>query len=131
MHTVVETYAAREADFEEWDRDVGIKPQRAAEHLLAFADERNRFLDVAEDAMAQLNEGFARGGNADAPAYAQEDGLVHLVLEQQNLAADGRLRHAQLPPRAGERSRLGHGLHDLQLPQIHRKMISESDMDTA
>ena len=105
------------------------QPQRAAEHLLAFADERDRFLDVAEDAMAQLNERFAGGGDADAPAHAQEDGLVHLFLEQQNLAADGRLRHAQLPPGGGERPRLGDRLHDLELPQIHRNIISDSGMD--
>ena len=59
--------------------------------------------------------------DANAPPDPQEDALVQLVLEQQNLAADRRLRHVQLSPGAGERSGLGDRLDDLELAQIHRR----------
>jgi hypothetical protein len=106
-------------------RHAARKPQRAAEHLLALPDERHGFLDVAEDAMAELHERFACRRDADAPAHAQEHRLVHLLLEEKNLPADGRLRHVQLPPGARERSGFGHRLNDFQLPQIHQRMISD------
>ena len=46
-------------------------------------------------------------------------GLGELLLEERNLAADGRLRHVQLPAARGERSRFSDGLEDFELAEIH------------
>jgi hypothetical protein len=54
------------------------------------------------------------GGNTE------KDALVQLVLEEQNLAADRRLRHVQLSTGARKGPGLGDGLDDLELAQIHR-----------
>ena len=43
--------------------------------------------------------------DADAPADAVEDRLAELVLEQEDLAADRRLRDVQLVAGGGERAR--------------------------
>src|ERR1044072_5051753 len=69
--------------------------------------------------MAQLQQRFAGGRDPDASADAVEDRLAEFVLEEQDLPADGGLRHVQL----GSRRRKGAGIRDraddLELTQIH------------
>ena len=76
-------------------------------------------LQVLEDAVAQLQERFASGRDADAPADAVEDRLAELLLEQQDLPADRRLRDVQLFAGGGERAGVGDGADDFELPKIH------------
>src|SRR5688572_31332348 len=47
--------------------------------------------------------------------------LAELLLEQQNLAADRRLRDAELLARRGEGAGIRNRADDLQLPQIHAR----------
>ena len=100
-------------------RHAAREPKGAVQHLLAVADDGDGFLDVPEHPMAQLHEGFAGRRNPNLTADAQKDALVQLVLEQQDLAADRRLRDAQLPTRPGEGAGLGDRLDDLELAEIH------------
>ena len=69
--------------------------------------------------MAELHQRLAGRGNADLPPDAQENALVQLFLEQQDLAADRRLRDVQLSAGAGEGAGLGDRLDDLELAEIH------------
>ena len=75
-------------------------------------------LEVLEDAVAQLEQRFACGRDADAPADPQEHRLAEFVLEQQNLPADRRLRDVQFLPGSGERAGLGDGPDDLELAKV-------------
>src|SRR5678815_4318491 len=52
-----------------------------------------------------------------------EDRLSQFVLEQQDLAADGRLRDVQLFARGGERAAVGDRANDLELPEVHAVSI--------
>ena len=89
------------------------------ERFALVADGRDRVLQVLKDAMAQLEQRFAGRRDADAAADAMEDRLAELVLEQQDLPADRRLRDVQLLAGGGERSGVGDGADDLELPQVH------------
>ena len=103
-----------------------MPPTRRIVPLQRFArvaDGRDRVLQVLEDAMAQLQQRFAGRRDADAPADAMEDRLAELVLEQQDLAADGRLRDVQLLAGGGERAGVGDGADDLELPEVHAVSI--------
>src|SRR5215210_3211398 len=99
------------------DGHASSETQRAAQRLLALTDHRDRFLDVAEHAVAQLHERIAGRRNPNPAPYSQEDALIQLVFEQQHLAADSRLRYTEFPARAGKRAGLGYGLHDFKLAQ--------------
>ena len=83
----------------------------------------DRVVHVLEHALAELDERFGRGRHADLTAHAQEQRLAELLLEQQDLAADGRLRHVQLAAARGEGSRLGDGLEDFELTKIHGAIV--------
>ena len=107
------------------------QPQSPADDLLALADQRDGFFDVSEHAVTKLNKRIPGRRNPNPAAHAQEDRLVHLLFEQENLTADRRLRHVQLPPGAGKRPGLCDRLHDLELAQIHGQMISQSQMHKA
>ena len=80
-------------------------------------------LHVLEHAVAQLEQRFAGGRDADAAPDAVKHRLAELLFEQQNLAADGRLRDAQLLAGGRERSGVGDGADDLELPQVHGRRI--------
>ncbi len=56
-------------------------------------------------------------------ADAVEHGFAELLLEQQDLTADRRLRHAQSFAGGGERPGVGDGADDLELPQVHARML--------
>ena len=85
----------------------------------AIGDRADRFADVLEHALAELHEALGRRRHPHLAADAQEQRLAELLLEQQNLAADRRLRHVQLPPARGERAGLGDRLEDFELAQVH------------
>ena len=83
--------------------------------LLLVGDAGGRVVDVVEDAMAELQQRLAGGGDLDAAAEPDEQPLVELVLEQQDLPADRRLRDVQLGAGAGEGAGFGDGPDDFQL----------------
>ena len=72
---------------------------------------------VAE--MPELDEAFRRRRHPHLPADPQKQRLAELLLEQENLAADRRLRDVQLAPAPAERSGLGDRLKDFELPEVH------------
>ena len=77
-------------------------------------------LDVLEDALAKLHEALGGRRHPDLASDPQEQRLAQLFFEQQNLAADRRLRHVQLPAARGERTGFGNRLEDFELAKIHR-----------
>ena len=85
--------------------------------LSLIADDR--VLQILEDAVAQLEQRFAGRRDADAAADAMKDRLAELLFEQQDLAADGRLRDVQLFAGGRERAGIGDRADDFELPQIH------------
>ena len=103
----------------EADRHAADQPHRAAQRLLRVADGRHGVLQILEDAVTQLEQRFAGRRDADAAADAVEDRLAELLLEQEDLAADRRLRDVQLLAGGRERSGVGDRADDLELPQIH------------
>ena len=100
-------------------RHAANQPQGPTQRLLLFADARHRILQVLEDAVAQLQEGLTGSGDPDTPADSVKHRLAELLLEQQDLPADCRLRHVKLLARRREGARIGDGADDLQLPQVH------------
>ena len=102
------------------------QPQRAAQLARAIGDDADRLADILEDALAELHEALGRGRHSDLASDAQEQRLAELLFEQQNLTADGRLRHVELPPARGERPGFGDRLQDFELPQIHPSMLQLS-----
>ena len=105
-HVQADGHAARQA-------------QRAAQLARAVGDRANRFADVLEDALPELDEAFGRRRHPDLAADAQEQRLAELLLEQQDLPADRRLRDVQLPAAGGERAGLGDRLEDFELSEVH------------
>ena len=101
------------------DRHAAREPQRAAQLARPIRDRTDRLADVEEHALAELHEALGRRRHPYLAPDAQEQRLAELVLEQQNLPADRRLRHVQLPSARGERSGLGDRLKDFELAQIH------------
>ena len=95
------------------------EPQRAAQLARAVGDRADRFADVLEDALPELHQALGRRRHPHLTADAQEQRLAQLLFEQQNLAADRRLRDVQLPPARGERAGLGNRLKDLELAKVH------------
>ena len=84
------------------------------------------FADVLEHALPQLHEALGRRRHADLAADAQEQRLAQLLFEQQDLTADRRLRHVQLPAARGERPGLGDRLENFELAQIHAELLRSS-----
>ena len=76
--------------------------QRSAQHFLTVGDTGGGVADVVEDAVAQLQQHLAGGGDLDAAAEAHEQPFVKFVLEEEDLAADGGLRHVQACAGPGE-----------------------------
>ena len=103
----------------ETHRHAADQPHRAAQRLARVADRGDGVLQILEDAVAQLEQRFAGRRDADAAADAVEDRLAELVLEQQDLAADGRLGDVQLFAGGRERAGVGDGADDFELPQVH------------
>ena len=85
----------------------------------------HRFADVEKHALTELNQALGRRRHAHLAPDAQEQRLAQLLFEQQDLAADGGLRHVQLPPARRERAGLGDGLEDFELSQIHGVMAKD------
>ena len=94
------------------------------ERARAIGDGADRVAHVLEHALPELHEALGRRRHAHLAADAQEQRLAELLFEQQNLAADGRLRHVQLPAARGERAGFGDRLQDFELAQIHRLRAS-------
>ena len=76
--------------------------------------------------MAELHERLGGRRHAHLPAHAQKQRLPELVFEEQNLAADRRLRDVQLPSACAEGSGLRNRLKDFELPEIHDQTAVES-----
>ena len=95
------------------------QPHRSTKGLARVADERDRVLEILEDAVTELQQRFTRRRDADASPDAQEHGLVQLVLEQQDLPADRRLGHVQPLTGRSERAGFRYRANDLELPQVH------------
>ena len=104
----------------EADGHAARQPQRAAQLARPVGDGADRVAHVLEDALAELHEALGRRRHPHLAADAQEQRLAELLLEQQNLAADRRLRHVQLPAARGERAGLGDRLEDFELAKVHR-----------
>ena len=85
----------------------------------AIGDRADRVAHVLKHPLAELHEALGRRRHPHLPADAQEQRLAELLFEQQNLPADRRLRHVQLPAARGERAGFGDGLEDLELAQVH------------
>ena len=124
---LLELFDERRKDVEA-DRHPAHHRDRAGQHLLAIGDARRRVADVVEDAVAELEQRFAGGGDLHAAPQPHEQPLVELVLEQQNLAADGGLRHVQAGPGRRERPRFRDGLDDFELPEIHRPIVGRRQL---
>ena len=75
--------------------------------------------EILEHALAEAEQRGAGRRDADLAAEAEEQLLLQLLFEQQDLAADGRLRQVQLLPGARERARLRDRAKNLQLSQVH------------
>ena len=101
------------------DRHPAEQADRAAQRFLAVGDAGDGVLQILEHPVTELEQRLARRRNPDASADAQEDGLLQLVLEQQDLAADRRLGHVQLVAGGGEGACLGDGANDLELAKVH------------
>src|SRR5205823_1168707 len=99
------------------------KAQRAAERLLLFADGGDRVLQILKDAVTQLQQRFACRGNSNAPADAMKDRFAEFLFEQQDLAADRRLRDVELLARGGEGAGVGYGADDFELPKVHASKL--------
>ena len=76
--------------------------------------------------MTQLYERLGGRRHAHLAAGAQKQRLAELVLEEQNLPADGRLRHVQLPSARTEGSGLRNRLQDFELSEIHDQTAADS-----
>ena len=85
------------------------QPHGAREFLLRLGNARGGLLDVVEHADGELEHRFPGRRDLDLALDAPEERLVQLCFEQQDLAADRRLRDVKPPARAGERSRIGDG----------------------
>ena len=103
----------------EADGHAAHQPHGAAQRLLRVADGRDGVPHILEDATTELQQRLARGRDADAAADAVEHRIAQLLFEQQNLAADGRLRYTQPLAGCGERPGVCDGADDLELPQVH------------
>ena len=78
-----------------------------------------RPLEILEHALAEAEQRGAGRRDADLAAEPEEQLLLQLLFEQQDLAADGRLRQVQLLPGARERAGLRDRAQYLQLSQVH------------
>ena len=108
------------------DRHPARQPQRAAQLPRTIGDDADRFADVLKDPLAELHEAFRRRRHPDLAADAKEERLAELIFEQHDLAADGGLRHVQLPAARRERAGLGNRLQDFELSKIHVSKIWSS-----
>src|SRR5262249_12815437 len=74
---------------------------------------------VLEHALAELHQALGGGRHPDLTAHTQKQRLAELFLEEENLPADGRLRHVQFPPAGRERSRLRDRLEEFERTKAH------------
>ena len=99
------------------------QPQRPRQLLLRVEDALGGVADVREDAMAQLEQRLADRRDLDAPAEPDEQRLLELLLEQQDLPADGRLGDVQARAGRGEGPAFGDRAQDFELSQIHKYVL--------
>ena len=95
------------------------QPKRAAQHPRPIGDGGNRVAQIQKHAVPELHEAFGRRRHPHLTADAQKQGFAELLLEQQDLPADRRLRNVELSSTGAERSRFGDCLKDLELAQVH------------
>ncbi len=107
----------------EADGHAARQAKRAAQLARAIGNRPDRFPDILKHALPELDEALGRGGHANLPSDAQEQRLAQLLFEQQNLAADRRLRHVQLAAAGRERPGLGNRLQNLKLTQVHAAIL--------
>src|SRR6188768_682889 len=103
----------------ETHRHPADEAHRALERFALVADGRYRVVQILKDPMTQLQQRLTGRGDADATSDAMEDRFAELILEQQDLAADGGLRNMQLFARRRERTAVGDGANDFELTQVH------------
>jgi hypothetical protein len=105
-------------------RHAARQAERAAQRAGPIGNRADRIADVLEYALPELHQRFGRRGHPDLPPDAQEQRLAELLLEQQDLPADRRLRHVQLAAAGGERSGFSDGLKDFELAQVHAALLN-------
>src|SRR4029453_16154040 len=76
-------------------------------------------LEILEHALAEAEQRRARRSDPDLAAKPEEELFLQLLLQQQDLPADGGLREMELLAGAGERSRLRNRAQYLELSQVH------------
>ena len=99
------------------------QPHRAPQRFALVADRRHGVVQILKHAVAQLEQRFAGRRDPDAPADPVKHRLAKLLLEQQDLPADGRLGYVKFFARGGERAAVSDRPDDFQLAQVHAASI--------
>ena len=84
----------------------------------AIGDLAERLPHVLKDPLPELDEALGGRRHSDLPADPQEQRLAQLLFEQQDLTADGGLRHVEPPAARGKRSGLGDRSEYLELAKV-------------
>src|SRR5262245_12780609 len=69
--------------------------------------------------MTQLEQRLSGGSDPDSPADPVKHRLTELVLENENLPADGGLGDVKLVAGRGKGAGLSDGPNDFELPEVH------------
>src|SRR3954454_15560539 len=100
------------------DRHAANEAQCSFDRSLTVENGRAGLLEIVEHPLAESEERRAGGGDPNLAPKPQEQLLIELLLEQQNLPADRRLRQVKLFSRARERARLRDRPQDLELTKV-------------
>ena len=103
----------------EADGHAADQPQASCHALLALDDGGAGLFEVVEQPLAEAEERRSGRRDPDLASEPQEQLLLQLLFEQEDLPADGRLGEMELLAGAGERSGVGDGAQDLELPKVH------------
>jgi hypothetical protein len=114
----LEVFQQRREDVEA-DGHAAGEAQRTAQGARAVGNGANGLAHVLEHPLPELDERLRRRRHPYLPADPQEQRLAELLFEQENLAADCRLRDVELSTARGERSGFGDCLQDFELAQVH------------
>ena len=108
----------REPDRTEADR--GGDPELAGRLVLRIGQPSAGGGKLGEDVMGGAVENLALLGENETPGMAVEQRHLEVLLERADLAADRRLRQAQIMAGMGEAAGIGHRVKDSELVPIHR-----------
>ena len=105
-------------------------PARELNRSLQFSvmldDCRRGLAHVGENAVAELQKSFSGRRQPDLPAEPHEQRFLQFLFEQEDLAADGRLRDVHQPGGSRERAGVGDGLDDFELAQVDGEKYATS-----